>query len=112
MADRAARPRDLACRNDAARRARRLSLQSDSLSSRSKRCGIVLNSDARERRDCAQFGRAIGLRSTRAATRPPVSERTTMPDAIKIGSEILVNTTTLGAQEAPVITRLTNGGFV
>ena len=35
-----------------------------------------------------------------------------MLDAIKIGSEILVNTTTLSSQEAPAITGLANGGFV
>ena len=33
-------------------------------------------------------------------------------DAYKLGSEILVNTTAAGNQDAPAITSLHNGGFV
>ena len=35
-----------------------------------------------------------------------------MPNAIKVGNEILVNTTTAGPQDDPAITALAGGRFV
>jgi hypothetical protein len=92
--------------------ARRLSLQSVSLSSQSKKSNPSPVSYA------ADIGAIARNASGPLSLNQTLFRSTTMPqaiqtsDAIAIGSEILVNTTTAGPQGAPAITGLANGGFV